>query len=137
MDDENPARLSAPQATLIGGAKFRNDAGYAHDWIVEMGEARWDIDSIAAGQYELILKCLTTGGPATILAGGKEFALELEESPNRRPIPLPDTVARREAAEMPWTNHIFGVARLPAGRQTITVSGKGLEVKELMLRRLN
>jgi arylsulfatase A-like enzyme len=137
MDDENPARLSAPQARLTDGAKFHNEAGFAHDWIEGLGAAAWEVDSIAVGQYELILKCLTTGGPATITAGGQDFTLDLEESPNRRPIPLPDVVARREAAEMPWTNHIFGVARLPAGKQTITVRGQGLEVKELMLRRLN
>ncbi len=134
---ENPARLYAPQAALRDGARFRHQAGFAHDWIVGLGEAQWTIDAAAAGQYEIGLRCLSPGVPVDVEIGEQKINFDLAAARSLEPIALPDRVARREAAEMPWEIQILGVVRLKAGPQTVTVRGNEVQLKEVLLRRLN
>jgi arylsulfatase A len=134
---ENPARLYAPQTSLREGARFHNKNGFAHDWIVDLGEASWRIQTIAAGQYEIGLRCLSPGVPVEVRIGTQTIRFDLAPARSMEPIALPDQVARREAAEMPWEVQILGVLRLEAGPQEVIVRGAKAQVKELLLRRLN
>ncbi len=135
--EENPARISASQAALSEGARFFNQFGYAHDWVVDLGKASWRIDAAAAGEYEVALKCLSPGGVAvSVEAGGDAVTMELARSRTLEPIPLPDVVKRLEASEMPWEIQVVGKIKLAKGVQTISVGGPGLQLRELLLRRL-
>ena len=135
--EENPARLFAPQAALSAGARFRNTNGYAHDWVVEFGQAEFDIDVHAASVYEVGLKCLTPGGVVKVQAGDQALSFSLTASKSLEPIPLPDLVARNEASEMPWETQMIGTLRLPAGVARLTVQGEDLQLKEVLLRRIS
>lgn len=136
--EENPARIFAPQATLTGGARFQHRNGFAHDWVVDLGSASWDIDVHAAGEYEVALRCLAPkGASAEVVTAAGKLEAAVPPAKNMKPIPLPDAVARTvEPREMHWETHVIGKMKLAAGAQSVVVRGEGLQLKEVLLRRL-
>lgn len=139
--EENPVVMQATQAKLAGGVKYFADSGFAHDWITNWSNpaatATWEIDAVRGGRYELGLRyrAAAAGAKVTVQVGGKELQTEIAKATPGDPVPTGNRVARKGYQEWVWGTQSAGVAELPAGRTRVVVSGGGMDLKSVVMKR--
>jgi arylsulfatase A len=146
--EENPVALPAPQAYFEGGPRFEQGQGWANDWLTGWttpeGRVWWELDVVAAGDYEVTLEYLCpedeAGARVRVSAGGSTEAVTVEATPIRQ-VPSPDRVPRKEVYEMEWETLSLGRLALPRGLTTLTVEtldnpgGRVMDLKSVRLKR--
>jgi arylsulfatase A-like enzyme len=143
--EENPATLTAPQATLLGGLKFKNSPGYAHDWIVGFSAnadaaAYWEVAPVRAGRYQVTVRYLSpdTGPRVHVRTATANLVAPVTKPTSMEPVKHRDLFKRTQSPEMHWGSLKAGVVELAArDRITITVEQPGgFELKDLSLERI-
>jgi arylsulfatase A len=144
-DEENPVTLAAPQALLQGKLRYWQGNGWAHDWITnwvsEPDRARWELDVVQAGRYQVSVHylCPAAGAKVTVRAGTAQAGKAIAAATPMTPMAARDLLPRKETPEMHWAEVVVGAFDLVNGRATLDLQvapGAGVEVRDVVLRRL-
>lgn len=138
--EENPARLTAPQATLVGSFRYFMKFGYAHDfvtgWQAPSDSLTWTIEPHAPGRYEVTVLYRGPQGVSITLDGLPPRLTPV--TTNTEEIHLPHRAHNgAEAPVVHWSRLTLGRLRCNTARRTLTLrlsapcDIQGLEVRRL------
>lgn len=148
---QNPVRLTAPQAKLEGKIRFFSPQGFANTWITEWTEPADKISfhmAVAqAGTFEVVLAYACTladaGARIRVSVANASVDATVPAAPAPR-VPLPHRGSPNDNyVNRTWGTLSLGRIRLSAGAQTLTLAAltkpgaQILELKHLELRRLD
>ncbi len=140
--EENPAKLTAPQAELQGGLRYFMKFGYAHDFVTGWNGAgdalKWKVDARVAGKYRVQAeyRCAEAGPGLTLSTGGKDYEAKVTKGVSMEEIHLPHrTHNGNEAPVVKWGKLDLGEVPLQRGANELklSVAGGNVEIKTLLL----
>lgn len=138
--EENPMELTTPNSKLTGGLNFAGlppNNGWIHNWRTPEDKVTWNINTVAAGEYQVKLQYLCpqpNGGSKIEVRVGDQKREIAVPATDYQVVPLPDRQPRKEANEMIWRWLDLGPLSFPAGPGSIEIKAlekKGEEVMEL------
>ena len=138
--EENPIELTTPNGKLSGSMDFGRlppNNSWIHNWTSTDDTVTWDVNVVAAGDYEIELQYIcpqdSAGAKIEVSAGSQHLPATVTGTPIIA-YPSPDRVERKEAYEMQWSRLKPGKLHLEEGRTTIHVKAlekPGAEVMQL------
>jgi hypothetical protein len=138
--EENPIELTTPNGKLSGSMDFGRlppNNSWIHNWTSTSDTVTWDVNVVAAGDYEIELQYIcpqdSAGAKIEVSAGSQHLPATVTGTPIIA-FPSPDRVERKEAYEMQWSRLKPGKLHLEEGRTTIEVKAlekPGAEVMQL------
>jgi len=128
---EDPVVLPAHQAYLTGGVKFYEGHGWAHDWITNWRSGsdviHWDVDVRFGGEYEVSLRYVCgeadLGSTVRVAVGDQSVEGKIDRATPTEPLPMRDTIPRKEAPVMDWGTVVLGRVQLSEGATTLRIQG--------------
>lgn len=132
--------LTTPNSKLTGGLNFAGlppNNGWIHNWRTPEDKVTWNINTVAAGEYQVKLQYLCpqpNGGSKIEVRVGDQKREIAVPATDYQVVPLPDRQPRKEANEMIWRWLDLGPLSFPAGPGSIEIKAlekKGEEVMEL------
>jgi arylsulfatase A len=139
---ENPATLTAPQATLAGGLKYFMRQGFAHDfatgWSGEADSMTWRVSPQQAGRYEIQAE-YRAPQPGSRLSLNGAPPRETTQAVPMEEIHLPHRAHNgNEAPVVSWAHVSLGPVDLPAAESKLQlkVSQVPADIKSLKVRLL-
>lgn len=140
--EENPAKLTAPQAYLQGGLRYFMKQGYAHDFVTGWSGAgdamTWKVEARVAGKYRIRAeyRCADPGPVVALSHAGKTHEAKVTAGVQMEEIHLPHRAHNgAEAPVVHWGQLDFGRIALPRGASELKLSvmGGNVEIKTLLL----
>jgi arylsulfatase A len=122
--------LPAHEAVITGDLQFKEEKGYAHDWLTgwknENSKAYWDIEVVSPGKYQVHAlynaREEAVGAAIHVVYENKPYAVKIKE-PYQSPVfPSPDRVKRIEAYEKAWKLIAIGSIYLSKGKYKLWFS---------------
>ncbi|GAA4454235.1 sulfatase-like hydrolase/transferase [Nibrella saemangeumensis] len=144
----SPVELPAHEAFLSGALQFKEEKGYAHDWLINWNKTAdtaswWELDVKDEGNYqiEVLYTCnkAAIGAALVVEANGGKATQTISRDFVGKTLPSPDRVKRIEAFEKEWARISLGKIKLSKGTVALTLktpdlpAGAALEVKALVL----
>ncbi len=137
--EENPAVLTAPQATLGGSLRFFMKQGFAHDfatgWSNPDDEMTWNIDARVSGRYEATIQYR---GPIGTKLSLNQLSATTRQLTPMDEIELPHRAHNgNEAPVVHWNRLVLGRLNLPKGpsKLSLKLTGSSCDIKALELRK--
>ena len=136
---ENPVELLATQAEMIQGPRYAITAfsgGWLTGWTKPAAQISFDIDVVAAGDYEVSVKYVCpmadSGSTIRVRAGDAQAEAVVLGTPVTV-IPLPHRgKAATTFTNMEWATLRVGTLRLPAGPTRLTLDAPTIAGKQVM-----
>lgn len=136
---ENPVELLATQAEMLQGPRYAITAfsgGWLTGWTRPAAQISFDIDVVAAGDYEVRVKyvCPMADAGSTIrVRAGDAQAETVVPGSAVTVVPLPHRgKAATTFTDMEWATLRVGVLHLPAGRTRLTLDAPTVAAAQVM-----
>lgn len=139
--EHNPVELHAPQAYYDKPLHFASGPGFANDWLTAWTDANarvwFDIDIIAAGEYDIEIACACppddAGSKVRLSIGSQTLEAVVPAAPAPEiPLPHRDEAGKSRYRNREWQTLKLGSLTLPKGPAKLTLEALTMPGSQVM-----